>query len=332
MTEQQLTQAGENWREQIIYHRELLEKMQTELVEAEAELADWLAAINAFEFKLRAGVGHLVARLSKLEAEIKEYRRQLRWRADDWGDMSDGGRSRWSMRDVEDVAESPGAAAGDFRYHAEPPMPPQELDAQTGVELKKLYRQLARRFHPDMGVDEADRAYRTQIMMAINAAYAAGDLAKLQALALEPDAADPLAHAQTDEQILAVLQRELARLRRRLEEIRQELTRLGRHKSTTLMRRAQQAEAEGRDWLAEMVRDLREKIAQRMVERDVLQSQMETMESAESDLHGDDFADAVWDLTLEHAFDEDPDIGVEDWVNRRRDRFEWDEDLLDDSD
>lgn len=51
------------------------------------------------------------------------------------------------------------------------------------MSLKKLYRLLARRYHPDLAIDDADRAYRNRIMVLINDAYAEKDLDALLALA-----------------------------------------------------------------------------------------------------------------------------------------------------
>lgn len=57
--------------------------------------------------------------------------------------------------------------------------------------LKQLYRDLARRFHPDLaGNDEADRQRRTEIMTHINAAYAADDWEALEAISLEISGAE----------------------------------------------------------------------------------------------------------------------------------------------
>lgn len=57
--------------------------------------------------------------------------------------------------------------------------------------LKQLYRELARRFHPDLaGNNEADRQRRTEIMKHINAAYAADDWEALEAISLEISGAE----------------------------------------------------------------------------------------------------------------------------------------------
>jgi DnaJ-like protein len=48
--------------------------------------------------------------------------------------------------------------------------------------IKKLYRQLARRYHPDLAKDEEERERRTKIMSLINTAYQEEDIESLEAL------------------------------------------------------------------------------------------------------------------------------------------------------
>lgn len=325
----QMVQAEGEWRQRIDELKELTQRLEAELVEAEAALTELLASLNAFEFRLRAGIGHLIRRLDGLTAEIEGLRHQLRHSYyDELGDFRPGA---WAYQTVEDAYNEPGIDYDAYRYHEPLPAAPAAPPAGSQrEELKKLYRQLARRFHPDLGANASDSEYRTRMMMAINAAYAAGDLARLQALAQEPDLGGLPAPAGDGEQMVAFLLNELARLQRRLAEIQQEAAAVRKKKSHKLMQQAQKAEASGRDWLAEMKEQLLEEIRQKMVERDVLQQALETQGSEdreEDDLPGSAFADAIWDFSLDTAFDMDPDIEAEDWVSRRkRERFRDDDD------
>ncbi len=136
-------------------------------------------------------------------------------------------------------------------------------------------------------------------MMAINAAYAAGDLGRLEQLADEPDTLS--ARPETPEALAAALQREVDHCRRRLDEIAAELATLEKHDSAKLMRRAERAAATGRDLLAELAADLRVRISEKMVERDVLETQLEEVEREGMDVSLDDLADIVYNLGLEQA-------------------------------
>lgn len=332
MADKTLIQAQSEWHGRIGELQALIANIEVEVVEAEIRLAEEITAVNAFEFKLRAGVSQMMDRLDRLGREIADLRKQIRRHYE----FSAWEPEELSFQDLEGAFHEPRLDHNDYRFHSSMPEPPTaSLAEDEAAELKRLYRQLARRFHPDMGVGEADRAHRTQMMMAINAAYAAGDLERLKDLALEPDITDLESVANDDEQLVAFLLRELARLQRRLNEIQEELVMVQGKKHYRLMLQARRAEVKGRDWLAEMKAQLQEEIAHKLVERDVLRQELELQEmmtAEESEgLRGEAFADAIWDISLDATFDLDPDLEAEDWLYRRKpDAYRndyWDDDI-----
>lgn len=333
--EQGLAATGENWRAKVAELHALLADIQPQLIDAEARLAERFAEISRFELTLRTKIGPLAQRLEALKEETRALRRKLRQMQEDWffarenGDAADFVMAGWNFSE-----EGGAAAAGDYRYMGpRVPPPPADLSADKQEAIKRLYRQLARRFHPDLARDETEREYRTGVMMRINAAYTAGDLEKLQAIAAEPDSPDHVHDAQTDQQLAEALLRELVRCRQRLAEIEGEFASLARHRNTVLLRRAQRAAAAGRDLLAEMVVELQEEIAQSMVERDVLRQEIESFSDEQPDMAPDTFADTIFDLGLEQLFDEGDDyLAASDWSRRRSDRFYDEEDMLGDLD
>ena len=291
-------QTGPNWRERVLELEATLAALRPQLIDAETQLADRLAAIGAFEYRLRARLESLSHRLDALQEEIDDLRDALRryQNALDWDeDMPAAARAERGWRFSGEEA----ASSGKYRYHKTAETPRPALAAEQQAALKQLYRQLARRFHPDLALEEADRAYRTDLMMDINAAYAAGDMAALERLADEPDNAPRAPH--TDQELAAALQREIDHCRRRLSEIAAELATLESHDSARMMRRAERAAAEGRDLLAEFAADLRRRINEKLVERDVLETQLEEMEQEGVELSADDLADIVYNLGLEQA-------------------------------
>jgi chromosome segregation ATPase len=266
------TMAGwgpETVSEQLTRLRSTLEQAQAELIQAEAQLADQLAEVNAFEFEFEARVGHLWDKLEALEAEIQQYEDRIQ-----------------TMRNKQVFGYSYLSADRQYRraWQAPPasaPTPPsQSLSPAGEAQIKQLYRQLARRFHPDLALDEADRAYRTEKMAAINDAYAARSLAELEALAEEPDLFIRTGRAhpgQTEAQLVQALQKALARCQRRMREIESQLHSLHLRPSVQLSLEVKLARRQGRDLLEEMATELEHKIARKTVERDMLKAQFDQL-------------------------------------------------------
>ncbi len=306
-----LVHAGENWAERAREWQSLLDELRPQLIDAEARLAEQLAAISAFEYRLRARLESLSRRLDALQAEIDALRGELRRFRDTFLDAADSpppDKATWRFE------AGPAAAAGEFRYRARAEAARPAPEGKRLAAIKQLYRRLARRFHPDLAPNETDRAYRTELMMAINAAYTAGDLEELERLAEEPDSISRA--PQSPEELAAALQREVERCHRRLAEIATEMATLEQHNSTRLLRRAERAEAEGRDLLAELAADLRRRIAEKMAERDVLQTQLAEMEQEGVEMTAADLADVVYNLGLEQA-DASDLLGAAGWRPRK---------------
>jgi hypothetical protein len=322
MVEKSLEDSNKHLRERIAELQVLLAEIRPWLVAAEVELSERLAAISAFEFRVRSRLEPLTRRMDKLDDEIQELREQLLQLQEDiyHTDESHEGDLYHQWRSS---TEAGAAASGDYRYRKAPASPPkQKLSADESVELKRLYRQLARRFHPDFALDKEDRSYRTSIMMAINAAYAMGDLERLEELALEPDSQPQIL---TNQDMAEALLREWYRCQRRMEEIELELIRLEEHPSAELMRRADEAAQDGRDLLDELEIELRERIAGKMVLRDVLHEEIESFSNGETGFGGEDLADMVYDLGLEQTFDEDPMSGFSEWRDKNWERINLDD-------
>ncbi len=245
-----------------------LKQARQDLLAAEAELAEQLADIAAFEYLFEAHVGYLVDRLAQLEAEVDEYLRRIKqMRHDHLFDSS--------YRPVDEQFNR--------TWHSPPSQKREEPKARqvppaTQAEIKRLYRQLARRFHPDLARDEVEAAFRTERMRAVNDAYRAGSMVELMALAEELEGyvvhtAVPSPSPQTEIQMAQALQEELARIQRRLYRVDHELTNLPNRPMVALMVEVKFGQREGRDVLAEMAADLERKIARKEVERDMIKSQ-----------------------------------------------------------
>lgn len=256
----------ETTQEKLSRLRRELRVAQDDLIEAEAALADHLAEITAFERQVEKILGPLIDQLARLENEIHHYKQRMQQM-----------RNRQAFGRDHVSVEEQYRRTWQVPPQAAPTPPLQPLTAADEKMFKRLYRQLAKRFHPDLAGDPAEQAYRTEKMAAVNDAYAARSLAELQALDNEPLPAnfDPTATGRTDSQMIEALRAELARVQRRLRQIEFEKENAHNRESVQLSLDAKLARRYNRDLLGEMAAELEQKVARKTAERDFLKAQFD---------------------------------------------------------
>lgn len=133
-------------------------------------------------------------------------------------------------------------------------------DFAPSPELKRIYREAAKRIHPHFATDAADLERRTRFMAAANRSYEAGDAEALQRILDEYDGG---AEAVTGEGIGAELIRiirQISAAKARVSAIDRELAALLQSEIALLKRESEDREREGRDLLAELASAIREQI------------------------------------------------------------------------
>ena len=243
-----------------------VEQVQRNLIEAEADLADRQAEINAFEFEFEARVGYLLDKLSALDDQITQY-----------NDLIETVRNRAIFGNAYLSVEKQYRRAWSKPSRDVPLPPPQPVSPVTEAEIKKLYRKLARQFHPDLAADEPDRLFRTEKMAALNDAYAARSLPELRHLAQEAAYIQTRSAGQTARELVQVLEEELARCRRRLREIQAERRTLEDRPSVKLHLEVNLARRRGEDLLAQTAQDLERQVGRKTAERDLLKAQVDQL-------------------------------------------------------
>jgi sRNA-binding protein len=216
-----------------------IDLLTQEVVDLELELATAQAEIADFSDRYHTLIGARIARLDAVQAELAS--RQLAANTDDIeaARRADLAQERaWrSRQEHERFKERDRNHAGPFRADA---------------DLKKLFRSLAQKIHPDRARDDADRSWRTQLMSEANRAYRANDRHALEEiLALWAEGAQP-----SGAPAAAATEYELAHLKRRIGEIEAELNRLFASRLYELFTAAGIARRAGRDLLQEMAERL----------------------------------------------------------------------------
>lgn len=132
--------------------------------------------------------------------------------------------------------------------------------------LKKLYREVAKKIHPDLTTDPIEKARRQELMIAANQAYETGDVAALKAILHSWESSPESVKGEGVIAELIRVIRKIAQCRERLCAIKQETEVVKETELYELKYRSDAAKEAGQDLLADMAQDLDDRIRQAQVE------------------------------------------------------------------
>ncbi|MGW0987926.1 hypothetical protein ACWD46_17105 [Streptomyces sp. NPDC002486] len=158
------------------------------LIEYEIAVETFRVEVENFSRLHEQKLGPLYARLEELDARILEARAA---RSGDPADRQRAEEARARLAPIPGVEELlHGWMDGDGLFPEasamltdQPVRPPQRV--RPSEEARKLYRDLARKAHPDLAQEEKERRRREEFITRVNAAYARGDETELRELAAE---------------------------------------------------------------------------------------------------------------------------------------------------
>lgn len=202
-----------------------LSEMELEFATAQAELAE-------FTQRYYERVGERLIELDRLQTRIASL---LAERA------PDDAPAQHRAREARAQSERSDHEGRRFTERSERPFAP-------SGDVKRLFRQLAQKIHPDRADDEADRAWRTELMSEANRAYKNGDEMVLREILTQwqDGATARTARAASG------YARQVAQMQRRLAEIEAELKRLFASRLYEFFVAARLARDRGRDLLQEL--------------------------------------------------------------------------------
>jgi hypothetical protein len=220
--------------------------LETELAERELRSENLRAELGAFERRYLHFVGVRYAELDEWKAQIAERLAK---------EQPGNERAQQAARDARARADETMSSAGDRA--------PEEPRAfQSSPEMKRLYREVAKRIHPDLTSDREDRVKRQQLMAEANEAYERGDDAQLTRILAEYECSPEAVQGEGPGSELIRVIRRISQARSRLAEIEAEMQGLLRSDIYQLKSRLDEAQKHGRDVLQEMVEKVEEQIAQ----------------------------------------------------------------------
>jgi hypothetical protein len=238
--------------EELLRKREEFAAIRATLAELELELVDLRSQFAAFEGRYLRQVGVLYAELDDWKAQLAELLARL----------NPSQPAKEHADKVRDQARQTYEDAHGAASHAP--------DFTPSPDLKRLFREVAKRIHPDLAKDSVDLDRRTQFMADANRAYKVGDAEALQRILNEyQDGAEAVEGEGTGAELIRII-RQISMAKLRVAAIEQELATLLQSEVAKLKREAEEREQAGGDLLAELAAAVREQIERTKKEYEVL--------------------------------------------------------------
>jgi len=220
---------------ELAYRRRELAALRAALAERESRLATLRNQLNAFEGRYIRQVGVLYIQL------------------DDWHDRLAELKNPTSPQPLGAPSSPTASSSAKVGTEADPVgtanTPPKPSTLNPKPYLKSLFREVAKRIHPDHARDRHDERHRTQLMAQANAALLREDAALLHRMLHSHDLPIEAADARTElARTVALLQH----LQRDLIALHSEIDVLTQSEMAGLQRRTAAAAAQGSDLLAEL--------------------------------------------------------------------------------
>lgn len=221
-----------------------IEARKRKVADLQAELEALRLALGRFEAEYHARVGVLFVELDRVCLAIDEYERRIAWlKAHPDDDPAEAEREierDFRARHEEVHAEEEETRRYERAYERDQARPKLAADAEQ--EAKQLYRDLAKRYHPDLGRTDDEKRQRETIMQRVNAAFGDRNLDALRGLFREAEVEDPAFEARSIGEKLVWAIREVARLEEVAAELVKEQARMQASNTFALWKRQEDGE------------------------------------------------------------------------------------------
>ncbi|GAA2475774.1 hypothetical protein GCM10010406_09850 [Streptomyces thermolineatus] len=177
--------------------QQAVERLEKAVSAAEHALIEFEIAVETFRVEVEnfsrlhhQRLGPVYARLDELDAQIAEAVAARSGTEEDARAAREARERAMPMPDVDELFGRPAPEGPDDGAPAAPE-PPRRV--RPSREAQRLYRELARRAHPDLAQDTAEQERRSTFIARVNEAYGHGDEQRLRELAQEWEAGPPAA-------------------------------------------------------------------------------------------------------------------------------------------
>ncbi|MEK9628657.1 MAG: hypothetical protein VW455_06510 [Nitrospinota bacterium] len=229
--------------EELQAKRRELAQLRRDLADMELQLSTEKSELNLFEIRYQQVVGAKYAEMDIVKAQVLSLAAKLYPKAEVFSEQAETAREQ--AKEYSEKKEESTESKKEFN-------PPEDL--------KKLFRRVAKKIHPDLSSSVEERNKRTDLMAKLNQAYDKLDEEAIRSVLMEWEAEGfSEDHLELGEQLERAVQ-QLAQVRGRLNEISDELEELQLSEMFQLKNNIESAEKEGRDLLQEIADDIEEKI------------------------------------------------------------------------
>lgn len=235
--------------EEIEKKRKELADLENELAEVELTHATLENELSYFEKLYYKRVGVLLVELDELNAQIAEAIAVL---SPDDNDVQE------EATHAREQAEKTSEEAYDFSEDEKTEQKPERF--APSEEIKKLFRDIAKKIHPDLAKDDSDRERRNQYMKQVNEAYHDGNIERLMEIMKEWDDSSNSEIEDKLDAELERLNRLVTQIKRKIQEIKDKIKSLGRSEIGQLKIRADLAQENGEDLLSQIALEIQAQI------------------------------------------------------------------------
>ncbi len=217
-----------------------LAKSSELLADKELELTTLRNSVLHFEHRYLMEVGIKYVGLDEIYAQIAE--KMAKQNPQDTAFQEESEKTR----------ETANSTAKEFHSHEIPKEEEFSKDFKPSEEIKKLYRQIAIKIHPDKATGEKEKEHQTRLMAEVNDAYANGDIERLRQVLQEWESSPESVIGEGIAVDLVRMIRSISQIKGRLKTIGKEIETIKETEMHKMMMQVQEAEENGRDLLSEL--------------------------------------------------------------------------------
>lgn len=229
--------------EELRGRRREMADLRRKLADKELELSTAKAELNIFEQRYQKVVSPMYAELDGVKAQVLGLACKFYPKAENFREEAESAREQANEFKEEQQEKPQEKPAKEFN--------PPEI-------LKKLFRRVAKKIHPDLASSTTERERRHELMAKLNQAYDRLDEEAIRSILVEWE--EPFLDTyELGEQLVRVMS-QMAQVRKRLNEIMDELEDLMLTEMFQLKQNVDSAKREGHDLLEEIADDIEKKI------------------------------------------------------------------------